>query len=38
LSVSDPRLAITWPLPVRNLSARDAAHPLLETSFQGVEL
>jgi dTDP-4-dehydrorhamnose 3,5-epimerase len=38
LSVSDPRLAIAWPLPVRNLSARDAAHPLLDTSFQGVEL
>ncbi|WP_374323314.1 dTDP-4-dehydrorhamnose 3,5-epimerase family protein [Aquipseudomonas alcaligenes] len=34
----DERLAITWPLPVSNLSARDAAHPLLATDFQGVEL
>lgn len=38
LSVSDPCLAIAWPLPIRNLSARDAAHPQLDQSFQGVEL
>lgn len=38
LSVNDPCLAIAWPLPVVNLSARDAAHPLLDQSFQGVEL
>lgn len=36
LSPCDPRLAIGWPLPVINLSARDAAHPLLGDSFQGV--
>lgn len=38
LSPSDPRLAINWPLPLNNLSARDAAHPLLGGDFQGVEL
>ncbi|WJN57670.1 dTDP-4-dehydrorhamnose 3,5-epimerase [Pseudomonas sp. SO81] len=38
LSVSDPRLAIDWPLPFKNLSARDAGHPLLDESFQGVRL
>ncbi|HSC83211.1 MAG TPA: dTDP-4-dehydrorhamnose 3,5-epimerase family protein [Pseudomonas sp.] len=38
LSVHDPRLAIDWPLPLKNLSARDAGHPLLDESFQGVRL
>ncbi|MBO9550265.1 dTDP-4-dehydrorhamnose 3,5-epimerase [Pseudomonas sp.] len=36
LSVHDPRLAITWPLAVKNLSARDAGHPWLDPSFTGV--
>ncbi|BBP78582.1 dTDP-4-keto-6-deoxy-D-glucose epimerase [Pseudomonas gingeri NCPPB 3146 = LMG 5327] len=38
LSVLDPRLAIAWPEAVKNLSARDAGHPLLDTSFPGVRL
>lgn len=38
LSVNDPRLAITWPLPVNNLSARDATHPRLDEHFAGVRL
>lgn len=38
VSANDLRLAINWPLPVRNLSARDAAHPLLSADFQGVAL
>jgi len=36
LAVDDSRLAITWPLPIINLSARDASHPRLEPHFQGV--
>jgi dTDP-4-dehydrorhamnose 3,5-epimerase len=36
LSVDDPCLAITWPLPIINLSARDASQPRLEPHFQGV--
>lgn len=36
LSVLDPRLAIAWPMPVKNLSARDASHPLLDPKFAGV--
>lgn len=36
LSVHDPRLAIAWPLPVKNLSARDEAHPWLDHLFTGV--
>ena len=27
---TDPAVGIVWPLPVQNLSARDAAHPLIE--------
>lgn len=36
LLATDPRLAISWPLPVANLSARDATHPLVAEGFQGV--
>lgn len=38
LSPLDGRLAIPWPLPVAELSAKDAAHPLVETGFEGVRL
>jgi dTDP-4-dehydrorhamnose 3,5-epimerase len=38
LSVSDPRLGINWPLPVKNLSPRDASRPLLDLSFAGVRV
>jgi dTDP-4-dehydrorhamnose 3,5-epimerase len=36
LNVKDPRLAICWPLPVAELSPRDATHPLLDKAFTGV--
>ncbi|NUU03879.1 dTDP-4-dehydrorhamnose 3,5-epimerase family protein [Herbaspirillum robiniae] len=32
----DPRAAIAWPLPPRNLSARDLQHPLLGADFNGI--
>ena len=32
----DPRLAIAWPLPPAGLSARDAGHPLLDDTFEGI--
>lgn len=38
LSVLDPRLAIEWPLPVINLSVRDAQHPWLDDRFSGVSV
>ncbi|MFS2159091.1 dTDP-4-dehydrorhamnose 3,5-epimerase family protein [Pseudomonas sp. Pseusp122] len=38
LSPLDPRLAIEWPLAVKNLSARDAGHPLLDATFAGVRV
>jgi dTDP-4-dehydrorhamnose 3,5-epimerase len=34
----DPRLAIAWPLPVEQLSTRDAAQALLAANFEGVQL
>lgn len=33
---SDPRLAIKWPLPVQQLSPRDATWALLSADFKGV--
>jgi dTDP-4-dehydrorhamnose 3,5-epimerase len=36
LNPLDPRLAIRWPLPVENLSPRDAAHPLVDDAFEGI--
>lgn len=33
----DPRLGIHWPLPVTDLSARDRSHPLLDTTFPGID-
>ena len=36
LRYDDPRLAITWPLPPKDLSARDLSHPLLSNDFNGV--
>ena len=35
LNAKDPRLAIHWPLPITELSPRDAAHPLLTDDFSG---
>ncbi|HBD32079.1 MAG TPA: dTDP-4-dehydrorhamnose 3,5-epimerase, partial [Cupriavidus sp.] len=32
----DPMLGIQWPLPVGELSARDASHPLLSAGFAGI--
>ena len=36
LNPQDPRLAIVWPLPIIELSARDSRHPLLPAQFAGV--
>jgi dTDP-4-dehydrorhamnose 3,5-epimerase len=38
LSPQDPRLALAWPLPIKQLSPRDSGHPLLTTTFEGVRL
>jgi len=34
----EPRLAISWPLPVSDLSPRDASHAWLTDDFEGVHL
>jgi dTDP-4-dehydrorhamnose 3,5-epimerase len=36
LHIHEPRVAIQWPRPITELSARDAAHPMLSASFQGI--
>ncbi len=38
LNPRDARLAIGWPLPIAELSARDAAHPLIGSGFEGVRI
>lgn len=35
---NDPRLSITWPLPVVDMSERDRYHPLLDEIFNGIVL
>ena len=34
----DPDLAITWPLPVTDISARDSSHAYIDASFKGIVL
>ena len=36
LNPHDPRLAIAWPLPIAEMSARDAQAPVLDSAFIGV--
>lgn len=38
LNVRDPRLSIAWPIPISELSIRDAEHPLIDAKFKGVGL
>lgn len=36
LNCQDSRLGIAWPLPITELSPRDAAHPWLDGEFKGL--
>jgi dTDP-4-dehydrorhamnose 3,5-epimerase len=38
LNVADPRLNITWPLAITEISERDRNHPLIEQDFKGMTL
>ncbi|MGR8979430.1 MAG: dTDP-4-dehydrorhamnose 3,5-epimerase [Gammaproteobacteria bacterium] len=38
LNVLDPRLAISWPLPITELSNRDRSHPMIAVDFEGLTL
>ena len=35
---NDPRVNISWPLPVTAISERDESHPLLDNTFNGIKL
>ena len=36
LRCDDPALDIAWPLPITGLSQRDANHPLISATFEGI--
>ena len=36
IQFDDPKLNISWPLPVTNISERDNRHPLLDENFKGL--
>jgi dTDP-4-dehydrorhamnose 3,5-epimerase len=36
LRYNDPRIAISWPLPVTNISERDKVHELIDHNFKGI--
>ena len=38
LNVLDPRLNISWPLPIFELSQRDRDHPFMDEKFSGVNI
>ena len=38
LNARDPRLAISWPLAITEISTKDAKHPLLDMKFEGIRL
>lgn len=35
---SDPKIGISWPLPIDEISTRDRAHPALANDFKGLAL
>lgn len=38
LDARDVKLAVSWPLPIVDLSQRDQAYPAIEPGFEGVKL
>lgn len=38
LNSRDTKLAIDWPLPITEISARDTQHPMLDEQFSGITL
>lgn len=38
LNIEDPKLKITWPLTVHDLSERDSTHPFISHEFEGIAL
>jgi len=37
-NATDPRLAISWPLPIKSISERDRNHPFIKNDFAGITL
>jgi dTDP-4-dehydrorhamnose 3,5-epimerase len=38
VSATDPRVAISWPIPIADMSDRDRHHPLVAADFEGFDL
>ncbi len=38
LAYNDPKLDISWPLPVTEISERDQNHPFISTEFSGITI
>ena len=38
LNVADPRIGISWTLPIDDLSERDRSHPFISQEYQGIVL
>ncbi|MEQ1599416.1 MAG: dTDP-4-dehydrorhamnose 3,5-epimerase [Methylotenera sp.] len=36
LNVIDPKIGITWPLEITELSERDRSHPMIKNDFEGI--
>jgi dTDP-4-dehydrorhamnose 3,5-epimerase len=36
LNVTDPKLAIAWPLSITEISERDRLHPMIKLDFEGI--
>jgi len=37
-NIKDPRLNISWPLPITRISERDKGHPFIADDFSGIEV
>lgn len=38
LNIQDPILGITWPVEITDISIRDRNHPMINLSFEGIQL
>jgi dTDP-4-dehydrorhamnose 3,5-epimerase len=38
VSISDPRIHVKLPLPIKEISVRDQHHALLNKNFEGIEV
>lgn len=38
LNPNDPSISVQWPLPIAELSPRDAGHPMISKDFAGIRL